>query len=212
MVRRSWLIALALVVVAAGCQPEDTANGTAANQAAVNQAAGAGLVTPACEPSEGMPIEGRASPYDSATISVGEGEAKICYGRPSLRGREMIGGEAVPYGQLWRTGANEPTILHVNVPARIAGLRVDPGSYSLYTIPAAGREWTLIVNRSTSQWGHESRYTEEVEAQEVGRVQVSAETIDDRVEQLTIRPSDRRPGAVLEWQNTRVHIPIEPTA
>lgn len=122
----------------------------------------------------------------------------------------MIGGEAVPYGELWRTGANEATTLHVNVPARIAGLEVEPGSYTLYTIPEAGLEWTLIVNRSITQWGHESRYTEEVEAQEVGRAQVPVETIDDRVEELTIRPADRRAGLLLEWQNTRVFIPIEP--
>ncbi len=210
MLRRNCTIPLALVITLAACQTDAEGDRVATNGAAPDAPATPGLQTPACAPSEGMPLEGRASPYDSATVAVGDGEAKICYGRPSLRGREMIGGEAVPHGRLWRTGANEPTILHVNVPATIAGLRVDPGAYSLYTIPEAGTEWTLIVNRSTSQWGHESRYTEEVEAQEVGRAQVSAETLDDRVEQLTIRPADRRPGAVLEWQDTRVYIPIEP--
>jgi hypothetical protein len=157
-----------------------------------------------------MALEARSSPYDSATIAVGDGAAKVCYGRPSLRGREMIGGEAVPYGRLWRTGANEPTIIHLNVPARIAGMDVEPGSYALYTIPQPGLEWTLIVNRSTSQWGHESRYSADVEAQEVGRASVPAETLDDTVEQLTIRPADRGEGLYLEWQNTRVLIPIEP--
>lgn len=210
MLRRSWMIPLALMFVVAGCQADDRADGAMANEATVDQGDAPALSALACEPSEGMPIEGRASPYDSATISVGAGEAKICYGRPSLRGREMIGGEAVPYGQLWRTGANEPTIIHINVPARIAGLQVEPGSYSLYTIPQAGQEWTVIVNRSTAQWGHESRYTEEVEAQEVGRAPVSAEAMDDRVEQFAIRPADDRSGVVLEWQNTRVHIPIAP--
>jgi hypothetical protein len=141
---------------------------------------------------------------------VGSGAAKICYGRPSLRGREMIGGDAVPYGRLWRTGANEPTTIHVNVPARIAGLAVEPGSYSLYTIPEPGLEWTLIVNRSTIQWGHESRYTDEVEAQEVGRTQVPVESIPERVEQFTIRAAEDRGGAYLEWQNTRAFISIEP--
>lgn len=205
---RGWIVimTLALTVVLAGCErdpaPEPAANDTAAEPG--------GLATPTCEPSPEMPLEGRASPYDSATIELGQGAAKICYGRPSLRGREMIGGEAVPYGELWRTGANEATTLHVNVPARIAGLEVEPGSYTLYTIPEAGLEWTLIVNRSTTQWGHESRYTAEVEAQEVGRAQVPVETIDDRVEELTIRPADRRGGVLLEWQNTRVFIPIEP--
>jgi hypothetical protein len=201
-----WILPLGLVAILVGCEPDG------APEPAVNANATApdALVTPACQPSPEVPLAGRASPYDSATVEVGDGAAKICYGRPSLRGREMIGGEAVPYGALWRTGANEPTTLHVNVPARVAGLTVEPGSYSIYTIPQAGLEWTLIVNRSTSQWGHESRYTAEVEAQEVGRAPVTVETMDERVEQLTIRPSDRREGAVLEWQNTRVFIPIEP--
>jgi hypothetical protein len=201
-----WILPLGLAAVLVGCEPD----GAPEPPANANATAPDALATPTCQPSPEMPLAGRASPYDSATVEVGTGAAKICYGRPSLRGREMIGGEAVPYGALWRTGANEPTTLHVNVPARVAGLTVEPGSYSIYTIPQAGLEWTLIVNRSTSQWGHESRYTAEVEAQEVGRAPVTVETIDERVEQLTIRPSDRREGAVLEWQNTRVFIPIEP--
>jgi hypothetical protein len=206
MRRWIWIGPIGLVAALGACGSDAAPDGAANGQVAV----GPTLEAPACEPSEGMPLEGRASPYDSATIAVGDGAAKICYGRPSLRGREMIGGEAVPYGELWRTGANEPTIFHVNVPARIAGLAVEPGSYSLYTIPEAGTEWTLVVNRSVSQWGHESRYTQEVAAQEVGRAPVRVETIDEQVEQLTIRPADRQEGAVLEWQNSRVLIPIEP--
>lgn len=166
------------------------------------------LAAPACDPSDRMPVEGRTSPYDSATVALGEGVAKICYGRPALKGRTMIGGDAVPYDTLWRTGANEPTTIHLNVPATIAGIPVDPGSYSLYTVPHAGDTWTLIVNRSTSQWGHESTYTEEVRAQEVGRADVRTQTIDQRIELLTIRTLDDGSGAALEWQNTRVYIPI----
>lgn len=167
-------------------------------------------VEPACQPSERMDVEGRSSPYDSAALTLDGGMAKVCYGRPSLRGRTMIGGEAVPYDTLWRTGANEPTTLHVNVPARIAGMGVEPGAYSLYTIPREGEEWTLIVNRSTSQWGHEASYTRQVRAEEVGRATVRAEPLDRSVEQLTIRPMDDGGGLLLEWQETRVHIPIVP--
>ena len=169
------------------------------------------LSVPACQPSDRMPLPGRPSPYDSTTIQVGEGVAKICYGRPSLKGRTMIGGEAVPYDTLWRTGANEPTTVHLNVPARIAGMEVEPGAYSLYTVPREEGPWTLIVNSSTSQWGHEASYTEEVRAQEVGRAEVPAERVEQPTEQLTIRPAgEGQQGAVLEWQNSRVRIPIEP--
>jgi hypothetical protein len=207
MLRSKLVISLALVVIASGCDMENGRQPDGESRGAV----GATLPEPACEPSEGMPLAGRASPYDSVSVAVGSGMAKVCYGRPALRGREMIGGEAVPYGELWRTGANEPTTLHVNVPARVAGLELEPGSYSLYTIPQPGLEWTLIVNRSTSQWGHESQYTEEVRAQEVGRVQVPVEAMEQTVEQMTLRPADRAQGVVLEWQNTRVLIAIEPS-
>ncbi|MFW6206148.1 MAG: DUF2911 domain-containing protein [Gemmatimonadota bacterium] len=164
---------------------------------------------PECAPmADRMPLEDRTSPYDSVEVAVGEGMAKVCYGRPALRGRTMIGGETIPYGELWRTGANEPTTLHVNVPARVAGIEVGPGSYSVYTIPEEGDSWTLILNRSITQWGHEGAYTEEVAAQEIGRASVRAERLDEAVERLTIRPMGG--GLVLEWQNTRVRIPITP--
>lgn len=173
-------------------------------------AAGSRVTELACRPSERMDVVGRTSPYDSTTLSLGSGAAKVCYGRPALKGRTMIGGEAVPYGQLWRTGANEPTTIHLDVPATIAGLRVEPGSYSLYTVPREGNEWTLVLNRSTSQWGVESQYTEEVEAQEVGRAPIPAETLESPVESMTIRPMEEGSGLLLEWQNTRVRIPITP--
>lgn len=197
---------LALAVMACGNGADDGAPGTAEDTSEQAQQA---LSEPTCEPSERMEVAGRASPYDSTTIQVGDGVAKVCYGRPSLKGRTMIGGDAVPYDTLWRTGANEPTIVHLNVPAQIAGVDVEPGSYALYTVPRQGDEWTLIVNRSTSQWGHESAYTEEVRAREIERVQVQAEMLDEPVEQLTIRPMGAE-TLVLEWQNSRVHIPISP--
>jgi hypothetical protein len=162
-----------------------------------------------CTPSPRMPVEDRASPYDSTSFQVGATAVKICYGRPSARGRTMIGGEAVPYDQLWRTGANEPTIVHLSGPASIAGVSVDAGSYSLYTIPTAG-EWTIIVNRSIDQWGHESQYTDEIRAHEVGRGTAPRQQLDDHVETFTIRAAERGAEAdlILEWERTRVTIPI----
>ena len=88
----------------------------------------------------------------------------------------MLGGEAIPYGKLWRTGANEPTVFFAPVPLKVAGIDVPPGVYSLYTVPGA-KEWEVIVNRSVSQWGHESEYTDKVKAQELGRGKVKSESI-----------------------------------
>ena len=71
-------------------------------------------------------------------------------------------------------GANEPTIFYTPVALQVAGIRVPPGVYSLYTVPGKS-EWEVIVNRSITQWGHESRYTDSVKAQEVGRGKAPAQ-------------------------------------
>ena len=166
---------------------------------------------PACAPmTANMALEGRASPYDSTTIVLNGQTAKICYGRPSARGRTMIGGDAVPYGQLWRTGANEPTTLHLPFAAEVAGIELEPGSYTLYTMPGL-EQWVVILNRSTTQWGHEARYTDEVRAQEVGRGMAPAQRMGEYVETFTLRTEPAGTGEatlVLEWENTRVGIPV----
>ncbi|HEX6406601.1 MAG TPA: DUF2911 domain-containing protein, partial [Gemmatimonadales bacterium] len=59
-------------------------------------------------PHRNVPLETRKSPLDSVTFQVSGQRVKVCYGRPSSRGRTMLGGADVPYGKLWRTGANEP--------------------------------------------------------------------------------------------------------
>jgi hypothetical protein len=166
-------------------------------------------VDTACQPQVNyVPLQGRKSPLDSLTFKIGQHAIKICYGRPSSRGRTMIGGEGVPYGKLWRTGANEPTIIITPVALSIAGVAVPAGTYSLYTIPGE-KDWHVIVNRATSQWGHEQAYTAEVKAQEVGHGIVKSEQVKDAVETFTIRtePANAK-TIVLEWEKSRVRIPV----
>ena len=158
-----------------------------------------------------VPVQGRQSPLDSLTFTVAKQTVKVCYGRPSARGRTMIGGKGVPYGKLWRTGANEPTVIFTPVALEIAGVKVSPGKYSLYSVPGE-KEWAVIVNRSTSQWGHENEYTKAVEAQEVGRGKVPAEKLTAPVETFTISPdpaSGEVQRLVLSWEKARVAIPIK---
>jgi DUF2911 family protein len=158
-----------------------------------------------------VPVQGRQSPLDSLKFTVAKSTVKLCYGRPSARGRTMIGGQGVPYGKLWRTGANEPTVIFTPVALEIARIKVEPGKYSLYTVPGE-KEWEIIVNRSTSQWGHENSYTKEVKAQEVGRGKVPAEKLTAPVETFTIAPdpaSGEMQRLVLTWEKTRVAIPIQ---
>jgi hypothetical protein len=202
--RMAPLGALGLLLVMACANAQTGAETPGTNGQIVTQP----TVALQCEPSPRMPVEGRASPYDSATIRVAGEPLKVCYGRPRAQGREIYGG-LVPWGRLWRTGANEPTILHVPFTAEIAGIRVQPGTYSLYTEPGE-TEWIIIVNRSTSQWGHESSYTPEVRQQEVGRATVPTQRLDQHVEQFTIRGEETAAGAdmLLEWERTRVRIPL----
>ncbi|MGH7630547.1 MAG: DUF2911 domain-containing protein [Gemmatimonadales bacterium] len=157
-----------------------------------------------------LPLDKRKSPLDSVSFSVGGKTVKVCYGRPSLRGRQMLGAEAVPFGQIWRTGANEPTMIHATGLITVAGLKVPAGTYSLYTVPGK-TEWEIVVNRSTTQWGEESNYTDEVKKQELGRAKVKAESMSAPVETFTIRAepaSGEAKALVLEWEKTRVRIPV----
>ncbi len=161
-------------------------------------------------PAISMPDARRTSPRDSVSFQVGGTAVKVCYSRPSARGRTMIGGEAVPYGRLWRTGANEATMLHTTGALMIAGVHLEPGTYALYTVPGE-REWEIVLNRSHMQWGHESTYTDSVRAQEVGRGRVGARALDAPVEQFTIRAEGAANGSadlVLEWEHTRVVVPV----
>lgn len=174
-----------------------------------------------CEPA-GTPdqLGGRQSPPASLRFDVGGREALVCYGRPSARGRKVFG-ELVPFEELWRTGANEPTVLCLPFTAEIAGLRAPRGRYALYTVPSRGH-WTLVVNRSVRQWGltrtergaggrvFSSAYTDAVRSAELGRVGVETAEVP-YVEQLSIRAEPLASDTtllLLEWETTQVRIPI----
>ncbi len=166
---------------------------------------------PACQPVARMALEGRASPYDSASVSLADGVVKICYGSPSLRGRVMIGGEAVPFGQMWRFGANEPTTLHTTVPLSLGGVAVPAGSVALYALPGEDH-WEIFVTRSIDHWG--LQITPEVRAQEIGSVHVVPTALEDEVEAMVFRfeeAGSRSATLVMEWQNTRLEIPVTAT-
>jgi hypothetical protein len=155
----------------------------------------------------------RPSPMGSVSFSLGEARVKVCYGRPASRGRKMIGGTHVPFGKLWRTGANEPTTIISTAAIDVAGIRVPAGRTALYTVPGP-ETWEIILNRSTGQWGLESEYSEIVKAQELGRAILLSESAAAPVERLTllIEPRSRGPldslSLVLRWERILVRIPI----
>lgn len=153
----------------------------------------------------------RPSPLDSIAVQLGSETMKLCYSRPSARGRKVMGG-LVPFGQPWRLGANEATSIHVPVAAEIAGVHVAPGTYTLYVIPGASK-WQVVVNRGVERWG--IPINDEVRAQDVGTGTVTAESVGAPVETLTLKfapAGGNVTDLVVEWETTRVRIPIRRTS
>ena len=152
----------------------------------------------------------RSSPLGQVRFAVGRSQVRICYGRPSARGRAVFG-QLVPYDSLWRTGANEPTRLYATGPIRLGDLALPAGRYSIYSIPRA-ESWTLYLSRSTTHWGN--AITPAVRAQEVGRITVPVEPLADPVETLTIHPEVAGDSALVrvDWESTRVTLPFAPSS
>jgi len=149
----------------------------------------------------------RASPLDSIATQIGGGTMKLCYSRPSARGRKIMGG-LVPFDQPWRLGANEATSISVPFPAEIAGVRVKPGTYTLYAIPGASK-WQIVTNRAVQRWG--VPINSEVRAGDAGAGAVATESLGAPVETLTLKFAPAAGDAtelVVEWERTRVRIPI----
>jgi len=153
----------------------------------------------------------RSSPTESIVFEVGAVRVKVCYGSPRARGRKMLGGTPVPFGRLWRTGANEPTTLRASGPIGIAGIRVDSGSAALYSVPGP-ETWEVVLTGSTDQWGHESQYTERVRSQELGRAVVPVRNdLPHHVETLMFDAEPRDGDAVdlvLRWERTEVRLAV----
>lgn len=93
----------------------------------------------------------RPSPPMTASSSFGDTKLVINYGSPAVKGRE-IWGKLVPYGKVWRTGANEATTFDVSTDVMIEGKKLAAGRYALFTIPGED-EWTIIFNKTADQWG-----------------------------------------------------------
>ena len=130
----------------------------------------------------------------------------ITYHRPSVKGR-LIFGELLPYGEIWRTGANEATQISFDQPILIADQRVEPGSYSIYTIPQENENWTFILNADLSLW--DTRGYDE--SKDVLRIQLPVKDLAERVETLEFRWMDishQQAKLCLEWENIRLSVPV----
>lgn len=139
------------------------------------------------------------SPPAKAEGKIGSSNVIVDYSAPSKRGREIIGG-LVPYGKVWRTGANAATTLRTDKNITIGALAVPAGTYTLYTIPGE-KEWTLIVNRQTGQWG-----TNYDQAQDLGRVKMSVRKLKEPVETFVVGLKNN--ALTLAWENTEASVPV----
>ena len=135
----------------------------------------------------------------------------VTYSQPSKRGRKIFGA-LVPFQQLWRTGANEATVFTTDVPIQINGQLVLPGRYHLLTIPKPD-QWTIILNSDIPGWGIEKSTgkTYYNPKTDVLRTEAEVTQTDQQSEAFVIEfaKEKKQVKMVLQWENTRVELPIE---
>jgi hypothetical protein len=140
------------------------------------------------------------SPRGSTELEIDGKRIVIDYGRPSMRGRKIMGG-VVPFGKVWRTGANAATGFVTTGDLLIAGRRIPKGSYTLYTLPSSG-QWKLIINRQTGQWG--TVYNRKLD---LFRLPLKKKILSQPVEKFTIslEQKGKNSGTLkLEWERTQL--------
>jgi hypothetical protein len=144
------------------------------------------------------------SPPAKAEATFRGKKVTIDYSAPSKRDRRIMGG-LVPFGQVWRTGANAATTLTTEADLMIGTVHVPAGTYTLYTVPAQ-KKWTLIINKQTGQSG-----TKYDQAQDLGRTKMSVTWPKTTAETFTIalKAQNARKGTLtLTWENTQASVPI----
>lgn len=146
------------------------------------------------------------SPAASVSQVVGLTDVEVTYSKPGMKDR-VVFGELVPFGKIWRTGANKATSVSFSTDVTIGGAEVKAGTYSLFTIPNK-EEWTIMLNSETELWGAGDYDA----AKEVAKFMIKPSTTKDAYETFTIDFSHLK-GANghlnLRWENTLVAIPIE---
>ncbi len=143
----------------------------------------------------------RVSPHETVSATIDGADLSITYGRPSMRGRTIMG-TLVSYGHVWCPGADEATTLTTSRPMRIGSMSLSAGSYTFWMLPSADA-WTLIVNTQTGQW--HTRYDPQYD---LGRIELQKASLAEAIEQLTFA-IDKNPtgaGGVLKmmWERTAV--------
>ncbi|MFZ0489791.1 MAG: DUF2911 domain-containing protein [Salegentibacter sp.] len=132
---------------------------------------------------------------------------RVIYSRPQKRDREVFG-KLVPYGEVWRTGANEATELTLYKDMTVADKLIKAGNYTLYTIPKE-KEWTIILNKKTNTWGA-YEYAQE---QDIARITVPVRKVDNSIEALSMAfepmPDGSGANLLIGWDDRYVKVPFK---
>lgn len=148
----------------------------------------------------------RVSPRDTVKASIEGADVTVTYGRPYSKNpksgeKRKIWGGLVPFGKVWRLGADEATVLTASQNLDFNGTSIPAGSYSLFLLPEENGSAKLIINKQTGQWG-----TRHDESQDVARVDMKKEAAKDAADQLTISLDENDGGGgVLKimWHDTQ---------
>ena len=148
----------------------------------------------------------RPSPPEQAVCKFADGKTiTVDYSSPRMKGRKIFG-DVVPYGKVWRTGANEATTFVTEADLTIGGVTVPAGHYTMYTLPGQN-DWKLIINKQTGQWG-----TAYDEKQDLARIDLKTEPLTSPVEDFTIA-FDPQGGndcrLRLDWEKTRAYADVK---
>jgi hypothetical protein len=155
----------------------------------------------------GTSVNGKplASPAEMTSVELAGKKITINYNSPRLRGRHLGGPEIVPYGQVWRTGANPATMLITPVDLMIGDLKVPAGTYTLFTLPTADK-WTFIVSKKTGEWG-----IPYPEGSDLGRTSMMKKTLPAPQQDMTIsfeHTEGNKTQLHVKWETTDVYVPV----
>lgn len=147
-----------------------------------------------------------ASPTATLKQRVGLTDIEITYSRPGLKGRKIFGA-LEPWGEVWRTGANNATKVTFSTPVKLNGVALPAGTYGMFSL-LGENEWQVIFNKISSQWGAYQYDPKD----DVARIPAKPQKLTEAVESFTIDINDLRDESAtlnLVWEHTRVPVRIE---
>lgn len=152
-------------------------------------------------------VQAMPSPYCKITQKIGVTEVTLDYSRPGVKDRTVYG-DLVPYGKIWRFGANQSTKITFGDDVKLEGQEIPKGTYAFYAIPGE-TEWTIMVYKDLKLGGYVAKYDKE---NELTRFTVKSSRLADKVETMNLYIAHARNNSAylnLDWENTRVSMKVE---